>query len=74
MRGSTPTQRAKSLDKELKKLYDEYGKDANVIDMLTDIRHLCDAKDWNFHELNRVAYNHYIAESVANQHNSQKKG
>jgi len=34
----------------------------DVTDILTDIRHLCDAKGYSFTDLDRMAYQHYIAE------------
>lgn len=63
MRGTTPKARAKVLDTILKRLFDEYAEEENVVDMLTDLRHLCDAKGWEFGELDRIAYRHYIPEN-----------
>ena len=65
MKGITPKQRAKSLAALLNKTYDPYGKRCNVIDMLTDLRHLCDVKGWDFADLDRQAYQHYIEEKEA---------
>ena len=65
MNGATPKQRAKSLTTLLNKTYDPYGKQCNVIDMLTDLRHLCDVKGWDFADLDRQAYAHYTAENGA---------
>ena len=64
MRGTTPQQRARVLRRLLARTYDP-GKGAdpeNIADMLTDLRHLCDAKGWNFAELDRIAYRHYVPE------------
>ncbi|HVX16314.1 MAG TPA: hypothetical protein VHC22_34325 [Pirellulales bacterium] len=33
-----------------------------LIDLLTDARHWCDRKGESFAELDRIAYQHYIAE------------
>ena len=64
MRGTTTQQRAKSLTTVLNKTYDPYGEWCNVIDTLTDLRHLCDVKGWDFAELDRQAYNHYVTEKA----------
>ena len=65
MNGTTPQQRAKALTTILTKTYDPYGEHCNVIDMLTDLRHLCDMKNWDFAELDRVAYStHYLTEKA----------
>ncbi len=65
MKGNTPKQRAKSLQTVLNKTYDRHGEWRNVIDVLTDIRHLCDMKNWDFAELDRVAYStHYLTEKA----------
>ena len=65
MKGNTPKQRAKSLQTVLNKTYDRHGERCNVIDVLTDIRHLCDMKNWDFAELDRVAYStHYLTEKA----------
>ncbi len=73
MTGSTPKQRAKAIEKVLRKIYDEYGKEANVIDVLADLRHLCDANKWDFKDLDRTAYIHYFTESVSQNLNDQPK-
>ena len=65
MKGTTPKQRTKSLTTLLNKTYDPYGERCNVTDMLTDLRHLCDAEGWDFAELDRQAYAHYTAETGA---------
>ena len=65
MKGTTPTQRAKSLTTILNKTYDPHGAQENVTDMLTDLRHLCDAKGWDFADLDRQAYRHYRTEKAA---------
>jgi len=65
MKGTTPTQRTKSLTTLLNKTYDPCGARCNVIDMLPDLRHLCDAEGWDFADLDRQAYQHYIGDRYA---------
>ena len=65
MRGTTTQQRAKSLTTVLNKTYDPYGKRCNAIDVLTDLRHLCDVNGWDFADLDRQAYDHYATEKAA---------
>ena len=36
--------------------------DSGPTDLLADIRHYCDAKGLGFHELDREAHGHYVAE------------
>ena len=62
MKGKTPKERAKELDRVLKRLYDRYGKRDNVVDMLTDLRHLCDVQGLDFGECDRIAHNNYLPE------------
>jgi len=68
MNGTTPVQRAKELKKILKKTYDDGcgATPANITDMLTDLRHLCDAEGLSFADLDRVAYRHYCQERAQN--------
>ena len=65
MNGTTPQQRAKSLTTILTKTYDPHGAQENVTDMLTDLRHLCDVKGWDFADLDRQAYQRYLTEKEA---------
>ena len=68
MNGSTPKERAKHLKKHLAKIYDD-GRGAtedNITDMLTDLRHLCDAQHIDFAHCNRIADNHYTTEHAHN--------
>lgn len=65
MKGKTPKERAKELDRVLKRLYDRYGKRDNVVDMLTDLRHLCDGQGLDFGECDRIAHNNYLPEMAA---------
>lgn len=61
MNGITPKSRAKALKKILAKTYDDGrgATPANITDMLTDLRHLCDAEGLSFAECDRAAYRHY---------------
>ena len=34
-----------------------------VIDILADLRHLCDVENWNFDDLDQVASEHYYYEA-----------
>lgn len=65
MKGSTPKARGRHLNTVLKSLYDDEGKECNVIDILTDIRHLCDVNDWDYSKLDRIAYSHYSQERAS---------
>ena len=61
------TEQAQSCgaSKERAQVDDPHGARCNVIDMLTDLRHLCDAKGWDFADLDRQAYQHYRTEKEA---------
>jgi hypothetical protein len=65
MKGTTPKQRTKSLTTLLNKTYDPCGARCNVVDMLADLRHLCDVNGWDFADLDRQAYQHYSTEKEA---------
>lgn len=67
MRGTTTQQRARVLRRLLARAYDP-GKGAdpdNIADMLTDLRHLCDALELDFADLDRRAYRLYLPEAQA---------
>lgn len=36
--------------------------ETNIIDALTNLRHLCDRERLDFDNLNRIAANHYLSE------------
>lgn len=59
---TNPKQRARALKKILTKIYDPYGEHTNVIDVLADLRHLCDRYGYDFAQLDRTAYRHYLDE------------
>lgn len=44
---------------------DKYDLVANLIDLLADARHWCDAHGRCFGDLDRVAHDHYLAELAA---------
>jgi hypothetical protein len=66
MKGTTPTQRATALARVLRHTYEDIKTKAvtaqNVTDMLIDLRHLCDAKNIDFADRDRIAYDHYCVE------------
>lgn len=66
MNGSTPKTRARELRTMLKDLYDEGrgATKANIIDMLADLRHLCDLSDLVFADCDRIAYRYYVPEAI----------
>jgi len=47
--------------------YDEPNNATSVTDVLTDLRHLCEAHGWDFDALDRMAYQHYLAEKAGEQ-------
>lgn len=64
MKGITLQERARELKKYLKKLYDK-GKGAerdNVVDILTDVQHLCIIEGIHFEDALRTAKDHAQAE------------
>ena len=64
MNGTTPRTRGAALTAILNKTYDPFGKVDNVTDMLTDLRHLCDLKGYDFANCDRIAYDHYLVEKA----------
>ena len=40
----------------------EEGGDTGIVDLLANLRHLCDREGLDFAELDSMAYAHYIAE------------
>lgn len=42
---------------------DRQGVPEDVIDILADLRHWCDKRGWDFGDLDRSGYNHYLAET-----------
>jgi hypothetical protein len=57
--------RAKKASKAIRATYENHPRQCvkeDAIDMLTDLRHLCDARAWDFDALDRIAYQHYTEE------------
>lgn len=50
-----------TAEKALKAVYDDTGDEA-IADMLSDLRHLCDARRLDFAKLDRRAYRNYADE------------
>lgn len=74
MKGNTIKQRAAALTQVLDKLYDPFGGEANVADMLTDLRHLCLAKNWDFFRCDRIARDHASVEQHYNSiHGAERR-
>ncbi len=42
--------------------YEDSDIESNVVDLLADLRHFCEAEDVNFHEAADTSYMHYLAE------------
>ena len=59
------TNRVKRIRKAIKG-YDGEFHDlrANVVDVLVDLRHLCDAKGIDFEKADSLALNHYVLENA----------
>ncbi|MGD9790586.1 MAG: hypothetical protein AB7Q00_12705 [Phycisphaerales bacterium] len=58
----TNADRVKRFTDTLAAYNDEYDLDSNLIDLLADARHWCDAHGHAFAEFDRTAYQHYLAE------------
>lgn len=57
--------RALKIEKLLRSIYDECSVMENVTDALTDLRHLCARKNWDFFRCDRIARDHYAVESFS---------
>lgn len=55
-----------TAEKALKSVYDHTG-DKAIVDMLADLRHLCDARRLDFAKLDRRAYRNYADEMAGAQ-------
>lgn len=66
MKGTAPAQRAAALARRLRHTYEDIKTKAvtaqNVTDMIIDLRHLCEAKNIDFANCDRIAYDHYCIE------------
>jgi hypothetical protein len=54
--------RARRCAQAIRAYNDEWDEKSNLVDFLTDARHWCDRKRLSFAELDRLAYQHYLAE------------
>lgn len=56
--------RADRVRQALAAAYDcnDAGNTDNLVDLLTDIRHLCDELEVNYYDLTETAYRHYLEE------------
>ena len=57
--------RAKKAAKTIRSAYQNHPArvvQEDVTDVLADLRHLCTQRDWDFADLDRTAYQHYIEE------------
>lgn len=61
----TNADRAACCHAALEAYDDAWDAHTNLISLLTDARHWCDANRLSFAELDRIAYRHYAAERVA---------
>ncbi len=58
----TNNDRAERCARTIRQYNDEWDEKSNLIDLLADARHWCDRKDLSFAELDRIAYDRYVAE------------
>ncbi len=63
----TNADRAERCQQALETYNDAWDFRSNLIDLLTDARHWCDANTESYAELDRIAYQHYLAEVVAHR-------
>jgi hypothetical protein len=42
--------------------HDRRAVPEDVTDILADLRHLCDKRGWDFGNLDRIVYDHYLTE------------
>lgn len=54
--------KTKKLRNALREIYGEESPETLITDALADMRHLCDADDVSFSEVDRIAQNHYLTE------------
>ena len=55
--------RVAKMQAVMKVFYDD-TPETDLIDLLADARHLCDARGLDFHRLDRTAHHHYTVENV----------
>lgn len=62
MRRLTPNSRAECALRAIKSEYRDSDLETNIVDLLADIRHLCDKRGLPFGTLNRLASMHFTDE------------
>lgn len=63
--GSLPAYRAGRAKKAVRSVYKNHYRiltQEDLTDILADLRHLCDSRGWDFCNIDRIAYHHYIQE------------
>jgi hypothetical protein len=54
--------KTKKLRNALREIYGDESPETLITDALADMRHLCDADDVSFSEVDRIAQDHYLTE------------
>jgi hypothetical protein len=54
--------KTKRLRNALREIYGDEPPETLITDALADMRHLCDADDVSFSEVDRIAQDHYLTE------------
>ena len=54
--------KTKKLRNALREIYGEESPETLITDALADMRHLCDADDVSFSEVDRISQDHYLTE------------
>ena len=54
--------KTKRLRNALREIYGDESPETLITDALADMRHLCDADDVSFSEVDRIAQDHYLTE------------
>ena len=58
----TNAERAIRFELALMHYNDECDAATNLVDLLIDVRHWCDIKEWDYDDLGRMAHAKYLAE------------
>jgi hypothetical protein len=54
--------KTRRLRNALREIYGDESPETLITDALADMRHLCDADDVSFSEVDRIAQDHYLTE------------
>jgi hypothetical protein len=54
--------KTRRLRNALREIYGDESPETLITDALADMRHLCDADDISFSEVDRIAQDHYLTE------------